>query len=269
MRTIIKPFLAIAAISMFAGCASVYRVSERAPSPSEAIEPVVTPPETRKPVVKITSAGADEESGALAEQLKGSAVSDLVARGFEVGSANAPDYALALSASCNVAADLGDWRVYQGKVDANVTAETNGAILAATSIAGTGERALGAQAAIASLASQLNGELSQWLAKTMVAAPIELPIEPQVEHAQAMITILPADADEDQAKVLMVQRRFMDAVAAHTGIVSCRLVQEIPASQAFVFRVEYIPELFPGGLLNTLVLARPRLGNNVVLEIAR
>jgi hypothetical protein len=53
------------------------------------------------------------------------------------------------------------------------------------------------------------------------------------------------------------------------GIVSCVLDREEPASRSFVFRVEYDPGFFPGGLLNTIVLNRPRLGAGTKLEIVR
>ena len=268
MRRILYTTLRIAALSAIAGCASVYRVSET-PVPNDIPQPPPAAHAKRKPVAVVKASAADAKANGLAATMKASAERDLASRGFDVTSRAKPDSILSLAVSRRVAADLAEWRVCEGKVDARVTDAATGTIVADTSISAKGERGLGVAKAEENLARALQGPLSGWLAKAMPARKIPVQEVPQPVRSVMMVTLSPADSAADPGEVLAVQRRFMDAVGTHPGILSCRLAQEIPAQRAFVFRVEYLPEQFPGGLLNTLVLGCPRLGDNVKLVIVR
>lgn len=269
MRKILYTTLRIAALSAIAGCASVYHVTETPPGPGDVPPPPPEAPATRKPVAIVKATAADAKSGGLAAAMKASAERNLASRGYDVASKAKPDSVLALTVSRRETAELAEWRVFEGKVGARVTNGATGAIVADTAISAKGERGLGAAKAEENLARALDDQLARWLVKAMPARRVAVPSTPQPARAAVMLTISPADPAEKPEDVLVVQRRFMEAVGTHPGILSCRLAQEIPTRRAFVFKVEYLPDQFPGGLLNTLVLDRPRLGSSVKLEIVR
>ena len=111
-------------------------------------------------------------------------------------------------------------------------------------------------------------QILPWLDKALPMRKVALPPPPPAPAA-ALVTITPADRSESQESVLAVQRNFMDSIAAHPGVVDCRLIREVPAKRAYTFRVAYDPNAFPGGLLNTIVLDVPEPGENVKLKIVR
>ena len=266
MRRILCTMLRIAALSTLAGCASVYRVSESASDDASAPAPV---PQKRNPVAFVTATPADAGAKDLAAALKSSVEKSLAARGFEVKPRDKPDSKISLSVSRRKVADLAEWRVYEGKADVRVTDVATGKLVSNASFSSKGDRALDDAKAEERIRTELSQRISEWLAKVLPARKVALPVPPPLDSRAAMLTLFPADPTEDPGEVLVVQRRFMDAVGSHPGILSCRLAKEIPSQRAFVFRVEYRPELFPDGLLNTLVLDRPRLGGNVKFEIVR
>lgn len=268
MNKIMSTAMRFAAISALAGCASVYRVSESAPDPKDGQVLVPPPPATRKPVVAVKAKPADAGARRLSNMLKSAAESRLAARGFDVSPTMPPDYTAAFSVSRREEAKLAEWLVYGGTVDARVTDATTGRLVANTTLRAKGERGLGESKAEDSLGNVLAPMLAEWMIKTVPSRKIPVPAPQTPNVAVMMLTLSPADPTEPQNDVLVAQRRFMDAVGRYPGIVSCRLAKEIPASRAFVFRVEYMPEQFPGGLLNTIVLDRPSLGG-AKLEIVR
>jgi len=220
------------------------------------------------PVASVTATAANEQSKALANALKASIENDLSARGFDMSASVPADSVVALTASRRETARLNDWRAYEGRVDASVTEAATKRLVASKSFTAAGQRALDEVKAMEGVKDGLSKQVSKWLAGVLVAQPIPLP-PPPAGPAVSIVTISPANPLEDPSKVLVVQRRFMEAVSSHQGVVACRLEKEIPAQRAYVFRVEYDPAAFPGGLLNTIVLDVPSLGDNVVLEIAR
>lgn len=267
MKKQVSALIGIAAALAISGCASVYHVSE-APTPPTS-EPVSPAPAMRRPVAIVKATAADAKARGLAATMKASVERNLASRGFDVGSRAKPDSILTLAVSRREAAGLAEWRVYEGRVDARVTDVASGAVAADTSVTAKGERGLGAAKAEENLARALEGALSAWLAKAMPARKVPVPIAPQPERAVAMVTLSPADPGESPHDVRVVQRRFLNAVGTHPGVLSCRLAQEIPARRAFVFRVEYLPEQFPDGLLNTIVLDSPGLNGDERFEIVR
>ncbi len=264
MKKQVSALIGIAAALAISGCASVYHVSEAPATPTPA--PV---PPTRRPVALVRATATDAKAGGLAAAVKASAERNLASRGFDVGSRAKPDSILTLAVSRREAAELADWRVYEGKVDVRVTDAATSAVVADTSISAKGERGLGVAKAEENLARALERPLGDWLSRAMPARKVPVSATVQPARAAVMVTLSPADPAESPNDALVVQRRFMRSVGTHPGILSCFLAQEIPARRAFVFRVEYLPDQFPDGLLNTLVLDCPRLGGGVKLEIVR
>lgn len=266
MKQMLINAMAVTAVAVLSGCATVYRVSESAPTPIPP--PAPGGPATRNPTVVVKSTAADSKSASLASALAGRSEGDLAGRGFDVIAKGRPDSVVSLSVSRREAARLSDWRVYDGAVDAKVLA--GGKLVANQAFKARGERASDEEVAEASVAERLSRDISTWLAKVLPAKKVALPpgeLPPAL--ATATVMIRPSSMSEKPSDVLRVQRRFMDAVASHPGILSCTLDRENQKRREFAFRVVFEPQSFPGGLLNTIVLSEPDLGEDVRLEIVR
>lgn len=269
MKTLMSMTICAAAAMLTAGCATVYRVSESHCAPEQGI--AQTAPAMRQPIAAVSATPSDSSATRLAASLKASVENHLVTSGFKVTQGGEPDSTVVMEVSRREAARLDEWRTYEGTAEVRVgNAAESGSLVASKTFTVLGQRALDETKAEQSLKEELARRISEWLSKVHVAKKIPLPPPPPVPQiATAIVTISPADPMASPSEALAVQRRFMDAVAAHPGILSCRLDKEIPASRAFEFRVEYEPQSFPDGLLNTLVLDRPCLGGGIELEIVR
>lgn len=266
MKKLLTNLLGIAAVAAFSGCATVYRVSESACAADTA--PHAKLPTTRSPVVRVDVAASGDRAEGLAAAVKTAVEDSLASRGFGVGAKGRPDSVVALAISCRSKDKLADWRLYEGKADVRISESPSGKLLATKSFVATGERALDEEKAMKVVKDGLSGQVLPWLEKSLPMRRVALP-PPPAAPAVANVTIAPEDPSEDAASVLAVQRNFMDAIAAHPGVADCRLAGEDPLRRAYTFRVAYDPAQFPGGLLNTIVLDSPRLGDGVKLEIAR
>ena len=175
-----------------------------------------------------------------------------------------------MSVSRHETARLSDWRIYEGSADVRIMDASSGKLLASNLFKATGERSVDERKAEAAVEAKLSRQVSQWLGTVFPAKKVQLPPGPPPPgHVTVTVAIRPASMSEDPMDVLRVQRRFMDFVAAHPGVVSCTLAGESPAYREFAFRVVYEPNSFPIGFLNTIVLDTPCLGDGVKLEISR
>ena len=268
MKHMLIKAVGLVAVTAMPGCATVYRVSESAPEPV----PVPAPgrPAVRNPAVSVKAKSADNFAHNLAASMQASVERDLAARGFDVNAKGKVDKNVSMSVSRHETARLSDWRLYEGVADVRIMDASSGKLLASNLFKATGERAVDERKAEATVDTKLSRQVSQWLGTALPAQKVQLPPGPPPPgHVTATIAIRPASLSEDPMDVLRVQRRFMDVVAGHPGVVSCTLAGESPAYREFAFRVVYEPNSFPLGLLNTIVLDMPYLGDGVKLEITR
>ena len=161
-----------------------------------------------------------------------------------------------------------EWRVYEGRIVLRAT-DAEGRLLANVPLKAVGERSSNVQEAVDSLTAKIAPALRKAIADNLKAEKIPVPQAALPSNAVALLSLRPADGATEALKVLRAQRVFMDAVAKTEGVVACRLAEEKPEKKAYIFRVEYDPAAFPGGLLNTVVLSIPDLGDGAVLEIER
>jgi len=266
MKHMLIKAVGLVAVTAMSGCATVYRVSESAPEPPPA--PASGSTAMRNPAVSVKVVSADGSAKNLASTVRSATEGMLASRGFDVVSKRPADSIVSIAVSRRESARLSDWRVYEGTADARISEAASGRLVASSEFKATGERALDESKAEASLKDRLVQQIAAWLSTTLPCRKVPLP-PGAAPHGRAMLTIMPKDQSGKPLDALRVQRRFMDAVAAHPGVVSCVLVGEDPPRCAFTFSVVYEPQAFPGGLLNTIVLDRPDLGGNVELEIAR
>ncbi len=268
MKHMLINAVGLVAVTAMSGCATVYRVSESVPEPV----PVPAPgrPAMRNPAVSVKAKAADSFAHNLAASMQASVERDLVAKGFDVNAKGKVDKNVTMSVSRHETARLSDWRLYEGVVDIRIMDASSGKLLSGNSFKATGERAVDERKAEATVDAKLSRQVSQWLGTVLPAQKVQLPPGPPPPgHVTATVTIRPASLSEDPMDVLKVQRRFMDVVAGHPGVVSCTLAGETSALREFAFRVVYEPRSFPIGFLNTIVLDTPYLDDGVKLEISR
>ncbi len=259
--------LGLAAASMTTGCKTVYKVSETA-------EPVASSQivATRTPVANVVARAPGEGARGLARGMRTAVANSLSARGFDVaaggsGAHGAPDATVSLEVSREEVARLDEWRAYKGTVNVRVEESAAGRFVAAQTFAVTGERALDETKAMEGVVCGLSGAVCEWLAGVLEPVQIEMPPPPAPRQFSSLVSICPADAATDPGEALRMQGLFAKAVSAQKGVVSCRLVNEVAAERRYVYRVEYDPEAFPGGLLNTIVLENPDFAGGVELQI--
>ncbi len=266
MKQILVNAVAAAAALALSGCATVYRVSETACPEDPAAQ--YAAPAMRNPVVLVDVKAGGEQADNLAASVRTEVENSLASRGFSVSANERPDSAVSVSLHCRSKDKLADWKLYEGSAEVRVSESGSGKLVASKSFAADGERALDAEKAMKGVEEGLARQILPWLDTALPMRKVALPPPPPAPAA-AMVTITPADKSECQMSVLAVQRNFMDFIAAHPGVVDCRLVSEEPAMRVYTFRVAYDPDAFPGGLLNTIVLDAPELGKNIKLEIVR
>lgn len=268
MNKPVSALVGMAAAMVMSGCATVYRVSESAPTPIP--QPPSGRPAMRNPAVSVRATPGDSSSGRLASALQSSVERDLAARGFDVLAKPPVDSIVSMSVSRRETARLSEWRVYEGSADARVTDTATGRLVAGKTFKVAGERSADEMKAEASVTDGLSGQVTSWLATALPAKKVPLPpTPPPPDRMTATISIAPENPSADPMEVLRIQRCFMDHVASRPGIASCRLLREDPARREFSFLVEYETRSFPGGLLNTIVLDCPKLGGDVELKIVR
>ncbi len=267
MKNMMKNALVAAALGVLTGCATVYRVSE-APCPDNPAASQHAVRAMRDPVVRVDVASVGGQAAPLADAVKAEIENRLATRGFTVAPKKRPDSVVAVSLSSWVKDRMADWKLYEGKADVRIDDPVAGKVVAAQSFTAAGARALDAEKAMAGVKDGLSRQMLPWLDKALPLRKIALPPPPPAPAA-ALVTIAAARRSENPSAVLAVQRNFMESIAGHPGVVDCRLVGETPSKRAYTFRVAYDPCAFPGGLLNTLVLDAPELGENVELQIVR
>lgn len=268
MKQMFVNAIAAAALAALSGCATVYRVSET--SCPEVSGEQYAAPAVRDPVVRVDVKAGGEQADDLAAAVRSEVENSLASRGFSVSAQEYPDSAVAVSLQCRFKDRLADWKLYEGKAEVRVSEPDTGRLVASASFTAGGERAIDAEKAMKGVKEGLARQILPWLENALPVRKIALPPPPPLPSpAASLVTIAPADPSESQAAVLAVQRRFMDSIAGHEGVVDCRLVRDAPDKSGYTFRVAYDPDAFPGGLLNTIVLDAPDLGENVKLEIVR
>lgn len=267
MKNILCMAMGLAAISITTGCATTYRVSEQpmdgAMVPQRKAEAV-----TRKRVASVKVTASDAAATRLASSMVSPIEASLVTKGFDVSASLPADTAVSVAVTRSEKARLDDWRVYEGTADVRVEDAGTAKLVGTQTFSATGERSRDEAAAEKGVKDSLVAQIGAWLEKTADAAQVAVPLPPPDGKAVTLLVFTPADGSAGNGEVLAAQRRFMEAVAGHSGIVSCRLEKNIPATRSYVFRVEFEPAAFPGGLVNTLVLDIQDLGGNSKLECA-
>jgi hypothetical protein len=132
--------------------------------------------------------------------------------------------------------------VYDGEVAAKVTRAYDESLLGQQTLQARGERLLGKDKALRSAGGKLADATTAWLKDMVSPASTGL--------TGVKLTVSRAwrpGSDEAYA------RRLIDRVSAINGVVACRQISHDYEARKMVFRVSYIQDLLPEGILNRLV----------------
>ena len=180
------------------------------------------------------------EAATVAEAIRRAVEGRLAGDGFALGS-GAPDVVISLAVKPSLFDQSGNFYRFDGTVSASVERAWDKRKLGGEDIAVKGERGLGREEALRKLSDQLAGETAQFISESCA------PARAGVAASDVTVRRPPlARHDDDYAS------KFIGTVMAMPGVVYCALVSHDYGSKTLVFRVVYLADAFPEGLLNRL-----------------
>ncbi|NOY80844.1 MAG: hypothetical protein GXP31_07540 [Kiritimatiellaeota bacterium] len=242
--------LSVPLVLLVAGCRStntIVRVqglgeSTTAPTPQKApatdtMMRVADADQLHVAVTASPAANADERVAAgLAKDVTGA----LVKAGYSVD-AKTPDVAVSLTPEIREKDRLGSSHVFEGKVDAHAERVADRKILGQRVFKAGGRRELGRDKALDALTAALAPDVREWAVN--VCRPGNVGLEArtvQVKLRSKKVSDVRFAAD------------FVRQVQGIDGVTSCKLAGQDYGKREMNFRVVYMPEKLPQGLLNAI-----------------
>lgn len=234
-----KVFLWGAGLALLSGCATTGSVS--APVAPENMEQAAAPAiaEMRHLNIKITATGSSEEGQAVADQLSGRVQEKLAAEGLVV-QPNQADLELIFDVNAAEFDRSGNYYVYDAnlKASAGITYGTSRPIGSKTFTVQS-DRGLGKEVTLRSAAEKLADSAVSWAIEVVDPARCGLLAND--------ITIYRIRGNQGD-----YARDFIRKINAVDGVLTCRVVAQDVEAQMIVFRVVYLRDSFPAGLMNYL-----------------
>lgn len=164
------------------------------------------------------------------------------------------DLLVALAVKQTLFDKSGEFIVLEGEVDGSVTRLYDKRRLAYDRLSARGKREMGMDKAVTSLANELSPSINAWIDKSFAAENI--PISACVVNVRRtwMTTFTPGS--ELNARYAA---SFVKTVSRMPGVLRCELVEEEPNDRRLSFRIVYLKEKYPFGLLNAVILANKDL----------
>ena len=179
--------------------------------------------------------------GGVAEAVRLGTAGQLTAAGFKLNPA-APDITIAIAVRSTLLDRTGDYFRYEGSAEVSILRSWDHKRLGIEHVSVRAQRGLGADAATANLAAELATATAQ------VATRILQPA--QTGLAASDVTVKRNDLASSDAPYV---QHFISTVKAQRGVIYCALVaQDLPAKK-LTFRIVYLADALPEGLLNRLV----------------
>lgn len=261
------PFLAAALLAaLAAGCASTPEPPTEI-GPNGEPQPALTSREERqvaittptKPEftvseaaellrVKLAVTAEDQASAAFADGIHETAVTALRDRKVKIVDDGKEDLELSFRAGRKVFNEApADYVTLDGTVSARLADALKGGVLAERTFRGRNKPALGADAASVALAGEVAGEVSKWIAETVV--PGQIPLESRTVRIARLNNYKPGEA--------AFANQFVKDVVAMDGVLRCEAAAVDPVAHTAEFRVLYRRMSFPQGFVNAVIAAHP------------
>lgn len=237
-----------------AGCHTVIRPPAGGDGATTATEGFNTPAELVQQLnFGIRTSPETPEAKALAERIERQVAGRLIADGQTLKPA-AADLLLDLTVRQSLFDQSGEFILLEGGVDGTLKRLYDGKLLAHDRIEAKGKRELGADKAVASLAEALAPKLDAWIKNA--CAPERIPMAACVIDVRRswMTTFTPGSKLNAE-----YAERFVKAVSGMPGVLRCELVGEEPNERLMRFRILYLKDQYPQGLLNAILVANENL----------
>lgn len=205
---------------------------------AEPVEAEATVSQAKLLNVRVEGAGGSGGAGNIAGDLKRAVAGALATKGFAVD-ADHSDISVSLAAESSVFDQSGNYYRYDGKVVARVERTMDRRLLGEQTFEARGDRKLGSAGALSALSSSMSGKVVDWVAETIAPA--------QAGLAANNITVTRKNAKKDDAAYA---RLFVEKVGELKGVISCTVASQDAAAHSLVFRVVYLKDAFPAGILN-------------------
>ncbi len=229
------------------GCQSV-----TTSNPSTPATPITPPPVSGKTVPDTMAAEASAEAvghfnflvqtsgSGPAEAIRQAVEGRLAAAGYKL-SADAPDIVVQLAVRASEFDRAGNYVRYEGTVEAGVNRTWDRKRLGFDSVSVRGKRGLGADEALRNLTGDLSDGTANLVMKFARPEQAGLAVM-DVTVKRAWLTT----RDPEYAQ------RFIQAMKAQRGAVYCALVAQDYETRTLTFRLVYLAEAMPEGVLNRL-----------------
>ena len=256
-KSAVAGVLATAAGCLFvAGCTSV------ATNPATPATPTTPPPVSGRPLPDTMAAEASAEAvrhfnvqvrasgSGPAEAVRQAVEGRLAENGFKMNG-EAPDLTVQLAIRTSEFDRAGNYIRYQGTVEAGVNRMWDNGRLGFESVTARGKRGLGADEALINLTAALADSAASLVMKfarpeQSGLAALDVTVRRPWLIGRDPNTLWVYDRDPEYAQ------RFIAAVRQLRGVIYCAMVAHDYDHRALTFRVVYLADAMPEGLLNRL-----------------
>lgn len=196
--------------------------------------------------LEVIAGGVDEDAQTVAGNIRTQVEGKLAGAGFTIGG-GAPDVRVDLAVTTELFDQSGDFFLFTGTLKTEVLRVTDGKVLGKTESSVRGERKLGRNAALAALREKLQAEAAPWISRTVTPAKAGLASSSLSVHNTG-------DKEKDGIYAAM----FVDTVKKMKGVVACTLEKHDYEARQALFRMVYVADAFPEGII-TRLYATPSL----------
>lgn len=243
MKTIIS-IIPVLLVVFMTGCAhtspTVSAPQTGAGLPSEARASVDQQVVERGLTFRVNATGPVDATS-LTNQVRTQAAASLNQRGYRVGEDQA-DLLVNLDVSQEHMDDFGNFSVLKGTVNASVLRSIDSKVVAAETVDALGDRSLTQSDASSSLARNLAAATGKWLAESANPQAIGL-------AANDITVRIPRQWGVFQRRADTYTNLFIREVGRLDGVSSVILTDFSEDQRSLTFRVVYLPDFFPQGIL--------------------
>ena len=191
--------------------------------------------------VALETVGNDEAAKIAAKEIAEETQRSLIQNGFRMDR-SAPDISVATQVETDMFDQSGNYYVFDGRAKTRIERVYDSSLIGEETVSARGERKLGKEEAARAVGSKLASDTAAWIGKAASPSVTGL--------TSAELTVYRAWGLGSDAQY---SKDLIDRATSIKGVVSCRQVSHDYKARKMVFRVVYVEDLFPEGVLNRLI----------------
>lgn len=191
--------------------------------------------------VSVETQGSDEAAKISAKEIAEATQRSLMKNGFRIDR-SASDVSVSTQVETDLFDQSGNYYVFDGRAKTRIERAYDSSLIGEETVSARGERKLGKDEAARAVGSKLASETVAWMTKTASPSATGL--------TSARLTVSRAwrlGSDAQYAKDLI------DKATSIKGVLSCTQASHDYKARKMVFRIVYVEDLFPEGILNRLI----------------